>query len=250
MRDVLGDLLVTAGVVVLLFAFYEVVWTNIESHTLQTDAEKQLEEKWTADLELGHSPREAQESYPGEAVPVGEALTRMVFPSLGDEAEFAVVEGTDQDALRIGPGRYVESQLPGEVGNFAVAGHRDGKGAPFQDLDQLETCDDIVIETRTHFLTYKVLPEAGVMASCFAPEQQASIAGDYRHVSGHFVTSPDDIGVIAPVPNADVAPTEKLLTLTTCHPRFSNEQRLIIHAMQVGQELKFQGEDVDISGGR
>ena len=56
--------------------------------------------------------------------------------------------------------------MPGEMGNFAVAGHRVGKGAPFNDLGKLETCDDIVVETHKERITYRVLPIDGEQADC------------------------------------------------------------------------------------
>ncbi|WP_273409124.1 sortase domain-bontaining protein [Corynebacterium ureicelerivorans] len=56
------------------------------------------------------------------------------------------------------PGHYPVTQLPGQDGNFAVAGHRVGKGAPFNDLGALEACDAVVVETKQEWVTYRVLP--------------------------------------------------------------------------------------------
>ena len=123
--------------------------------------------------------------------------------------------------------------MPGEMGNFAVAGHRVGKGAPFNDLGKLETCDDIVVETQTERITYRVLPIDGEQVDCFN-----GIPPEYSHVVGRHITTPGDVSVTNPVPESDAAPNREILTLTTCHPQFSNAERMIVHAMEVEKEEK------------
>lgn len=119
-----------------------------------------------------------------------------------------------------------------------------GKGAPFNDLDNLETCDAIVVETQSEWITYRVLPIDGAAPDCFSPEQMAK--PEYQSVVGRHITVPGDIGVIDPIPGYDpgsgVTPSEGLLTLTTCHPRFSNAERMIVHAMEVAHEPKVAGQ--------
>lgn len=224
---VVGELLLTVGVILLLFTFYESYWTNIESNKLQEHAKENLEQEW-------HNPR--AKLHPE----MGEAFARMYIPAFGSDFNFAIVEGTDEDDLLRGPGRYVDSQMPGEIGNFAVAGHRVGKGAPFNDLDNLSTCDAIVVETQNEWITYRVLPVDGAPANCFSPEQMAK--PEYQSVVGRHITVPGDIGVTKPIPESDVPASEGLLTLTTCHPRFSNAERMIVHAMEVSHEPKVPGQ--------
>lgn len=129
-RQIVGELLLTAGVLLLLFAFYEAYWTNVESGKLQDQARAELDDTW-------RNPR--QQLNPE----LGEAFARMYIPSFGADFEFAIVESAEDEALLRGPGHYPETQMPGEVGNFAVAGHRVGKGAPFNDLGALQACDAI-----------------------------------------------------------------------------------------------------------
>lgn len=130
---VLGELMLTMGVIVLLFAFYEAYWTNIESAKIQTQVSHDLDQKWQKRV----NPRRKIQPE------LGTAFARMYIPSFGSDFNFAIVHGTDDTALLAGPGHYVDSQLPGEKGNFAVAGHRVGKGAPFNDLDKLQACNAI-----------------------------------------------------------------------------------------------------------
>lgn len=215
MTKVLGELMLTIGVVLLLFAFYEAYWTNVESGQLQEEASADLEEQW-------RNPRQKMEPE------LGEAFAQLYIPTFGSDYHFAIIEGTNEDDLLRGPGRYVDSQMPGEMGNFAVAGHRVGKGAPFNDLGKLETCDDIVVETQTERITYRVLPIDGEQADCFN-----GIPPEYSHVVGRHITTPGDVSVTNPVPESDAAPNREILTLTTCHPQFSNAERMIVHAMEV-----------------
>jgi len=220
MTKVLGELMLTIGVVLLLFAFYEAYWTNVESGQLQEEASADLEEQW-------RNPRQKMEPE------LGEAFAQLYIPTFGSDYHFAIIEGTNEDDLLRGPGRYVDSQMPGEMGNFAVAGHRVGKGAPFNDLGKLETCDDIVVETQTERITYRVLPIDGEQADCFN-----GIPPEYSHVVGRHITTPGDVSVTNPVPESDAAPNRVILTLTTCHPQFSNAERMIVHAMEVEKEEK------------
>ena len=220
MTKVLGELMLTIGVVLLLFAFYEAYWTNVESGQLQEEASADLEEQW-------RNPRQKMEPE------LGEAFAQLYIPTFGSDYHFAIIEGTNEDDLLRGPGRYVDSQMPGEMGNFAVAGHRVGKGAPFNDLGKLETCDDIVVETQTERITYRVLPIDGDQADCFN-----GIPPEYSHVVGRHITTPGDVSVTNPVPESDAAPNREILTLTTCHPQFSNAERMIVHAMDVEKEEK------------
>ncbi|MDN8634017.1 MULTISPECIES: class E sortase [Corynebacterium] len=220
MTKVLGELMLTIGVVLLLFAFYEAYWTNVESGQLQEEASADLEEQW-------RNPRQKMEPE------LGEAFAQLYIPTFGSDYHFAIIEGTNEDDLLRGPGRYVDSQMPGEMGNFAVAGHRVGKGAPFNDLGKLETCDDIVVETQSERITYRVLPIDGEQADCFN-----GIPPEYSHVVGRHITTPGDVSVTNPVPESDAAPNREILTLTTCHPQFSNAERMIVHAMEVEKEEK------------
>lgn len=243
--QVVGEILLTVGILALLFAFYEAYWTNLESGKLQESAGQKLEEDWD---EARVNPRQRL------TPELGEAFARMYVPAFGSDFNFAVIEGTDEEDLLAGPGRYVDSQMPGEAGNFAVAGHRVGKGAPFNDLGNLEVCDAIVVETFNSWDVYRVMPmstsgadRAVEAADCFNETQVRRMAeGDYVNVSGRSITTPDRIDVTYPSPGVfDTAVSEgaeALLTLTTCHPQFSNAERMIVHAMLVEEIDKSSGE--------
>ena len=243
--QVFGEILLTIGAIVLAFTFYEAYWTNIESGRQQEAANEKLDQLWDAERV---NPRQSL------TPELGEAFARMYIPSFGSDFSFAVVEGTQEADLLAGPGRYTTSQLPGEAGNFAIAGHRVGKGAPFNDLGNLNVCDAIVVETVNSWDVYRVLPMSQSADSrrseaqdCFSqPQVERIAAGDYATVNGRFITTPDHVEVINPLPGyveTEVAEgAEALLTLTTCHPQFSNAERMIVHAMHVEQIPKVDGQ--------
>ncbi|MEB3370699.1 sortase domain-containing protein [Saccharopolyspora mangrovi] len=95
----------------------------------------------------------------------GTGFAQLHLPTFGPDFDFTVLEGTDLETLAGGPGHYTGTAWPGEQGNFAVAGHRIGRGAPFNDLDALPSCAPIVVETATHWYVYRVLPMADEVAT-------------------------------------------------------------------------------------
>lgn len=240
--SVFGEIILTIGVLMLLFAFYESYWTNIEAGKQQDEVNSALDDKWADD---GRRVNPRQKLNPE----LGEAFARMYIPTFGSDFHFAVVEGTNDADLLRGPGRYQDTQMPGEEGNFAVAGHRVGKGAPFNDLDNLKSCDAIVVETQTEWITYRVLPlgdnRKAEAAKCLSDKKVEKVAsGAYAGVQGRHITLPGDVSVLDKIPGSgkDAKATERLLTLTTCHPQFSNAERMIIHAIEVDSEAKTPGE--------
>ncbi|QBJ94827.1 class E sortase [Rhodococcus sp. ABRD24] len=242
--QVIGELLLTAGTVILLFVVYEAFWTSIVSGRLQDEVNSGLEESW-GDGGAGDKP-----VVPSAPV-LGEGFARVHFPTL--DVAYAVVEGIRNEDLRAGPGHYPDTQMPGEAGNFALAGHRIGTGAVFQHLDQLDACDAVVVETEFEWMTYRLLPldsaspdRRAAAEACLSPEQAARVSdGDYSHLMGRLVTVPTDIDVVNPLPGTPWAEAdaglESMLTLTTCHPLFSNTERLIVHAVLVETTPKSSG---------
>jgi LPXTG-site transpeptidase (sortase) family protein len=204
---VLGELLVTGGLVVLLFVVYELFVTDYLTGQRQEELTQQIHEQWAA-------PAPDRPEVPGDAIAV------LYIPRLGADYRRVVLEGTAEEQLSQGPGHYPGTAMPGEQGNVALAGHRVGKGSPFLDLDQLHPGDPIVLETRDSWFVYRMLP----------------LTGDPSGVPGEEIVLPTDVEVISPVPGqaADAQPTGAYLTLTTCHPRFSARQRLIVHAVLDG----------------
>jgi sortase A len=160
---------------------------------------------------------------------VGDAFAVLHIPRLGLDYERVVLEGTEEKQLSQGPGHYTDTAMPGEQGNVAFAGHRVGKGSPFLELDLLEPGDPIVVETADSWFVYRMLGDVAT----------GDVAADPSGIPGRQIVHPEAVEVISPTPNAgaDAAPTGAYLTLTTCHPRYSAQQRLIVHASLDGAAI-------------
>lgn len=219
----IGQTLITLGVVVLLFIVYEAFITGIFNAREQDRLNDQLHDQWAA-----------EEADPSQEVnfadvEVGDAFAVMRVPAFGPDYAQVIVEGTTNEALEKGPGHYEGTAGPGEVGNFSIAGHRVGKGSPFLNVDKLEPGDAIVFETQSYWYVYRVIGNADT------GEYSDPAYGD---IQGQFVTTPSHYQVISPVPDQEgVEPTQKLVTLTTCHPKFSAAERMIIHGYLDGDPL-------------
>jgi len=146
---------------------------------------------------------ELQQAYKERKIETGDSLTRIKIPALG--LDTVVVEGVTPSALRAGAGHYPQTPLPCEGGNVAIAGHRTTYGRPFGNVDQLKPGDTIELTTPIGGCVYQVAREP-------------------------YVVAPSELSVIDPT-------GERSLTLTTCHPRGSAAQRLIIRATWV-KDLK------------
>lgn len=154
-------------------------------------------------LERQLATPEIEQAFRADAVAEGDSLTRLRAPSIG--VDVVVVEGTSQSALRAGAGHYPETALPCGSSNVAIAGHRTTFGAPFSRLDEMGPGDEIVLETP--------------IGAC-----------RYRVAAAPFVVTPDQVEVVAPTDTPR-------LTLTTCHPKGSARERLILQADLVGEPL-------------
>lgn len=141
----------------------------------------------------------------------GGAVGLLTFEREGErilrDEPLVVVRGVTPQDLAKGPGHYPGSALPGQVGNMAVAGHRTTHDAPFANIDVLVPGDHIIVED-----------DAGAVWTYVVVEQR--------------IVTPSDTSVISSDPLGNGAP---MLTLTTCHPRYSNRQRLIVFAQLLTQ---------------
>jgi sortase A len=223
---VVGELFITLGVVVFLFVAYELWFTGIYTQHAQSQLNRQLQSEWAAPLPSATaSPVPATSGSPtASGVPVaptpgnaltvpitpialpGDAIGIIRIPRLGVNYGYAIVEGVSTDDLKKGPGHYPGTANPGGIGNLVISGHRTTYLAPFNGLGDMVIGDAIVIETRDTYYTYRVTKTASVL--------------------------PTDVDVVLPVPGQPRAkPTQALITLTTCNPKYSASHRLIISGL-------------------
>lgn len=233
-----GEVLVTVGVVLLLLVVHQLWWTNREARRGAERKVQALERQWSA----GGAERDAEDGASGDggaggsggavrggsatASPPSSAAARDALPRRSRAYAVLVVprlrlrvpvaEGVGKpDVLDKGyAGHYPGTQQPGQIGNFALAGHRNTHGEPFRRIDRLRPRDVVEVETARATYTYAVdrtLPR----------------------------TSARDAGVLRPVPRSLVVPgsgyTEPgaYLTLTTCTPEYTSRYRLVVWAKLV-----------------
>ena len=199
-----GRVFIGAGVLGLLFVAYQLWGTGFAERRSQHDLRKQFEaatksSTTTTDIPvLTPGTSGVTTTVPPVAVtapPAGDAVAIINIDKIG--VHKAVVEGVGLGDLRKGPGHYPGTPLPGQAGNAAIAGHRTTYGAPFFRLDELHDGDAIAITTR---------------------------GGTYHYVVDKtMIVKPTDVSVL----DTTTAPH---LTLTTCNPRFSASQRLVVQA--------------------
>lgn len=165
-------------------------------------------EQWGTNLVAWHNQQEAMNDLangwpnPDDAKP-GQTIAVLRIPAFGPDFEVPVIEGVNSEDLSSGVGHYPTTALPGEVGNFAVAGHRATHGEPFAYLDKVGRGDVVIVETSTDWFVYRM--------------------------DRVRIVAPTDVWVIGPVPGKpDAQPTEALITLTTCNPRWASTERLIV----------------------
>lgn len=195
---IFGELFLTAGAVLLLFVVWQLWWTNLDAgRTQETAVERALEG-------FGGSPAEEPAGKPA-ANPVleGDTFAVMYVPRFGEDYARPVAAGVGLDVLNtLGIGHYPDTQMPGEKGNFAVAAHRQTYGEAFRDIHQLRDGDLIYVQTAKGFYTYA-----------------------YRSTQ---IVYPSAAEVLAPVPGRPgEAPTESVLTMTSCDPPFTTRMRII-----------------------
>ena len=190
----LGELCITAGLILLLFVAYELWGTGAYTSAQQGKLGKELARRWAA-AQAGPVTK--------EKVRLGQGIALIRIPRLGQSYHYVVIEGVSVEDLRKGPGHYPGTALPGGLGNFVVSGHRTTYLAPFNRVDVLKAGDKILVDTQDKQYVYQV--------------------------SGEKVVSPSDLDVTDPVPfHPGQAPTDHLITLTTCHPKYSASHRLIV----------------------
>jgi len=200
----LGELLLTLGVLLLLFCVYELYGTNLVTEREQRQLGQDLTRAWAAPPA---GPTRAAAREPA----LGQAFARLYLPRLDGSTALVVVQGVSVADLKKGPGHLPGSALPGELGNLVLSGHRTTYGAPFSELDRLRDGDAIVVETRDSWFTYRV--------------------------TGEQVVQPDAVEVTYPVPgDAGARPTRRVITLTTCNPKYSARQRLIVSGRLEGRQ--------------
>lgn len=189
----------TVGLLILAFVAYQLWGTGIWANRSQNDLTRQFDQAREAYL---GTPPPGDGTAPAPPIPAeGQAGGVVKIPKIG--VDWVFVEGVTRDDLKKGPGHYPETPYPGTLGNAAIAGHRTTYGAPFYEINELEPGDRIIVETAAGTFTYAMTEQ--------------------------LIVRPDQVEVVANTPDAE-------LTLTSCHPRYSAAQRIVVKAKLVPDE--------------
>ena len=211
-----GTLMIVAGVGAIAWAFAVWKWEDPFTAALNYYDQRQLAQGFDRHLEEGRPAATAGDvrtALPQSAVKWrrtvkrGDAVARLRIPRLG--LMTIVVNGTDHDSLKRGPGRYLGSAMPGEGELVYVAGHRTTYGAPFSRIDKLRKGDRIFVE-----LPYGTFEYA---------------------ITGHRIVAATETSVLK-------SKGHEVLALQACHPRFFATQRYIAYAKAVSVSAPGGGE--------
>lgn len=199
--EVVAELLLTAGAVILLYVAWLLWFNDAISAGSQRDAAAAAAEAWEAE------PAPTRPASPGAIPVIDDPAHDRVFATLrvprwGEGYAVPIIASNTKETLKRGIAHYGSTQLPGQVGNFAIAGHRTTYGSPFAEIAQLRLGDAVVVETRLGWYVYR-----------------------WRNLEYVW---PIGTGVLKAVPQSGARTTsDRVITLTSCHPRFSAAERVI-----------------------
>ena len=203
-----GATCIGLGLLILAFAIFQFFGTGLITKGRQS----KLHDQFTQALHHAHISSTPHVVGPPRTVPVesqpslGQPVAEISIPKI--HIDFTVLQGTGDVQLEAGPGHYIGTPMPGQLGNVAIAGHRTTWLRPFWNLNELAPGDNIYLTTTQGYFRYRVTRQ--------------------------FVVAPTDISVLDQTTNAT-------LTLSTCNPRFSATQRLIVQAVLSGTWLPSDG---------
>lgn len=219
----IGELLITAGFVLGSYVAYELWVSNFTAQRTWTTSSTDLTEEFSAEFKnyLAENPIPPEKIEITQTPKSGKPFGLMYFPKLwASEKVVPIITGISDSDLAKGIGYYPNTSLPGEVGNFAVAGHRATHGEPFADFPLIEVGDEVIVETFAGRYVYELVDDIKVM--------------------------PEDVWVIGSRPNVPgvmaLPEDSKLITLTTCDPRWSSENRWIWFGVQKSFTSRYELE--------
>jgi sortase A len=190
-----GEVLLTLGVITFLFLGWQASINNVEVANQQTS--QALSTHFTKPTP--------------QKLALAQIFAKIYIPAFGKEWVRTIGQGTRSQLVldKVGVGHYIASQMPDQIGNFAIAAHRTTKGASFLHLDKLVKGDLIYVETYDGWYTYAY--------------------------TNQVVVHPTEVGVLRRVPKfAEVQKHTKYITLTTCTPIHTATDRLIAFGVQIG----------------
>jgi sortase A len=194
---VVSDLLITLGVVILLYIVYLLWWTDVVAQKAAQGDMCQLNRDWSRSISVR----------PAAARP----FATLEIPEIRNPETWPVLDGVAQAELKQGVGWYPSTQLPGQPGNFAVAAHRRTWGDIFRYLNEVHAGDTVVVREGNTVFTYRILQDP-----VYVP--------------------PTAVDVLSKIPaHSGLSQPGSYITLTTCDPVYNAYRRLIVFGELVSQ---------------
>lgn len=214
--QLIGELLITFGAILLLYVFWQIAINDPVVGSRQQDQ--------SAQYSSSEKPKAKDFVNIQKNLKQGAVFAKIYVPRFEKNYERLIGQGTLQKVTLnpIGVGHYISTEWPGEQGNFAVAAHRTSHGAPFSKIDTLKIGDKVWIETNDLWFTY-----------------------EYRQTE---IVDPSDLSVLTDTPNGlnNVKAGGSYMTMTSCHPKWSNKQRIVVWLELVNTQSKTLGIPTDL----
>jgi sortase A len=227
---VIGELLITAGVLLGLFVVWQLWWTDVQAGRDHAQILASLDwpepgpevppanetDAGGGDGGADNGPAVA-DRHEGKPPVMEEPAETAVFaelyvPRFGKNYVSPIAQGIDKATVldKLGIGHYPDTAMPGDLGNFATAGHRTTYGKPYHEIAELKKGDPLVVRTEDTWYVYRVT--------------------DWE------IVWPSQVEVISAVPGikpGESLPelTERYMTMTACHPMYSAAQRYVVHGV-------------------
>ncbi|MFZ7087139.1 class E sortase [Curtobacterium sp. RRHDQ10] len=223
---VLGDVLITAGVLVLLFIGWQQWFNDIVVGRQHAQAAQQINQSFGTVVDPTKEPAGGWGAPVVSAQPANtQVFGTMYVPRFGATYAVPLAGGTTTAGTldTIGVGHYDGTQMPGELGNFAVAGHRTTHGAPFNGIANLQVGDKIYIGTKDGWYTYS-----------------------FRNLE---YVAPTQVSVLDAAPDEPgVATKDRVMTMTSCNPMFSARERIVAFSVFDSWQPRTAGPPAAIAG--
>ena len=228
---VIGELLITGGVIVLMFIGWQLYLSELIVGHEERQVATELRDEWNREATTAPPPSETPTAEPEPVVPADPAsetppmydapipvapaanarFATLLVPRWGADYSRTIAEGisTPEVLDRGRLGHYTNTQMPGETGNFAIAAHRMGHGGSLHYIHELRLGDHIFVETKEGWYRYS-----------------------FRNLE---YVRPTGVGVLNPVPqDTSTAPSEHYITLTSCNPMHTSDERIIAYGVYDG----------------
>lgn len=206
-----GEVLLTAGVITLLFVGYLLWGSGMRTAAAQRQFTSELNQQWAGQAskpELTGGTKAIDIAPERFDVATGQPFAFITIPAFGASWKFTLIQGTALAQLNLSPGHVPGTQWPGQVGNFAIAGHRVTSGNPFWSLPSLRPGDLVHVQTKRNDYTYRV--------------------------TGKTMVAPSDTAVLDAVPgHPGKQPARRIITLITCDPAWTGTHRVIVTGVLV-----------------